>query len=87
MIRIEKYTNIDRGANPDNEYYIDQDGTRLSLTKVELEKIACDLNLLGIADVVGQSEQLPPKCIEGFDDDKFCDNSNECEWCKGLIRR
>ena len=40
-----------------------------------------------IPNVVGQSEQLPPKCIEGFDDDKFCDNSNECEWCKGLIRR
>ena len=58
MIRIDKYTEVDRGADPKKEYYIDQDGTRLSLTKVELEKIACDLNLLGIAGVVGQSEQL-----------------------------
>ena len=58
MIRIDKYADIDRGANPKKKYYIDQDGTRLSLTRVELEKIACDLNLLGIANVVGQSKQF-----------------------------
>lgn len=41
---------------------------------------------LRIHDVVGQSEQLPPKCLDGFDDDKFCDRSGECEWCKDIRR-
>ncbi len=49
MIRIDKYTHKERGTDPQKEYYIDQDGTRLSLTKVELEKMVCDLNLLGKA--------------------------------------
>jgi hypothetical protein len=51
MIRIDKYTSIDRGADPTKEYYINQDGTYLSLTKAELEKLASDLKLLGIGAV------------------------------------
>jgi hypothetical protein len=45
MIKIDKYTSIDRGADHSKEYYINQNGTYLSLTKVELEKIASDLKL------------------------------------------
>ena len=52
MIKVGKYTNIDRGADPNKEYYINQNGTYISLTKAELEKIASDLKLLGIADVI-----------------------------------
>jgi hypothetical protein len=42
--------------------------------------------LLVLYNVVGQSEQLPSTCIDGFDDDKFCDRSGECEWCKDIRR-
>ncbi len=58
MIRIDKYTNIDRGADPTKEYYINQNGTYLSLTKTELEKVSSDLKLLGIGAVSGRSELL-----------------------------
>lgn len=44
------------------------------------------MQALRIHDVVGQSEQLPPKCLDGFDDDKFCDRSGECKWCKDIRR-
>jgi hypothetical protein len=50
MIRIDKYTNIDRGSDPTKEYYINQNGTYLSLTKAELEKLSSDLKLLGVSD-------------------------------------
>ena len=43
-------------------------------------------NNVGLSNVVGRSEQLPPTCIDGFDDDKFCDRSGECEWCKDIRR-
>jgi hypothetical protein len=52
MIKVDKYTNIDRGADPTKEYYINQNGTYLSLTKAELEKIVSDLKLLSIAAVM-----------------------------------
>jgi hypothetical protein len=55
MIRIDKYTNIDRGADPTKEYYINQNGTYLSLTKAELEKLASDLKLLGIGPVISSA--------------------------------
>lgn len=51
MIKVDKYTNIDIGADPTKKYYINQNGTYISLTKVELEKIASDLKLLGIGAV------------------------------------
>ena len=81
MIRIDKYKEIDRGANPDKQYYIEQDGTRLSLTKVELEKIACDLNLLDIADVSGE---LPISCVNDFENPDYCSQRNNhlCQKCK-----
>ncbi len=44
------------------------------------------LKALSLPNIVQQSEQLPPKCLEGFDDDKFCDRSGECEWCKDIRR-
>lgn len=52
MIKVDKHKSIDRGADPNKEYYINQNGTYISLTKAELEKIASDLKLLGIADVI-----------------------------------
>lgn len=48
MIKLDKYINIDRGADPNKKYYINQNGVYISLTKEELEKIASDLKKLGI---------------------------------------
>lgn len=58
MIRVDKYKHKERGTDPKKLYYIEQDGTILSLTESELQKIACDLNTLGLLHVVGRSEQL-----------------------------
>lgn len=55
MIVLDKYINIDRGADPDKKYYINQNGAYISLTKEELEKIASDLKKLGI----GQKKYQP----------------------------
>ena len=59
------------------------------LTKMEEKKQGkadTYYDILALFNVVGQSEQLPPKCLDGFDDDKFCDRSGECEWCKDIRR-
>lgn len=60
---------------------------RHPMSSEELQNILCDfVEALRIHDVVGRSEQLPPTCIDGFNDDKFCDRSGECEWCKDIRR-
>lgn len=28
------------------------------------------------------ADSLPPTCIDGFSDDKFCDRTNGCKWCR-----
>jgi hypothetical protein len=58
MIRIEQTNKAFRKLFPLDEYCINKNGEYIYLTKVELMKIVCDLKLLGIADVVGQSELL-----------------------------
>lgn len=58
MIRIEQTTKARKKLFPSDEYCINKNGEYIYLTKVELQKIVCDLKLLGIADVVWQSEQL-----------------------------
>ena len=30
---------------------------------------------------------LPNECLDGYSDDKFCDRFNECEWCRGKLKR
>lgn len=53
MIKVGKYINIDRGADSAKEYYINHNGTYISLTKAELEKMSSDIKLLEIGDVIG----------------------------------
>ena len=45
------------------------------------------VKLFSIPDVVGQSEQLPPRCLMDMPDSKYCDCCNECKWCENIIRR
>ena len=68
MIKVGKYTNIDRGSDSMKEYYINQDGIYISLTKAELENIASDLKSLGITDGGGNhchkcGQELCNECI------------------------
>lgn len=59
------------------------------LRKVEcgqLDSTVAFDRILRLFSVVGRSEQLPPTCIDGFDDDKFCDRSGKCEWCRDIRR-
>lgn len=77
MIRIEQTTKARRKLFPSDEYCINKNGEYFYLTKVELQKMACDLNLLGIGDVVGRSEQFYCECgIEKEDE-----GASHCQQC------
>jgi hypothetical protein len=76
---------INRLGVPENWDKYDYQTQRYSFDDMQevLEDIVKKLNTPAVE---GQSEQLPPTCLDGFDDDKFCDRSGECQWCKDIRR-
>ena len=43
-------------------------------------------DILALFNVVGQSEQLPPRCVMDMPASKYCDCSGECKWCENIRR-
>jgi len=43
-------------------------------------------DILALFNVVGQSEQLPPRCVMDMPASKYCNCSNECKWCENIKR-
>lgn len=62
MIRVDKYTNFDRGSDPKQDYYIKKDTHQISVSRAELEKLSTDLVLLGIIDFDELKKKLPLDC-------------------------